>query len=307
MNPRPLQRQQRRRPFWLPASNYYVMATAVAFGFFFLVWGILHDEGDETPWVTAGVGASIILGSAVVLRELVLRRARERFLQMERRVRDNVSDARVHLGERATASDKLTLEKNAAILKEIRKRSDAAKILGKFSAGHREVFELCGEYLSRNESELTTVNAGSPRLAALLKGRSAATQMHHYHLLQWAEIEARGFTNEANTLAEVPDRLQATKEAINVIDTALQSYPTEQSLLESREVLREMAVSIRVTDLVEQAERAEFRRETQEALGFYRDALFYLGRDNVQTLERQAAAERINAAMERLRLLKGGE
>jgi hypothetical protein len=57
------------------------------------------------------------------------------------------------------------------------------------------------------------------------------------------------FTNEANTLTDAPDRLQAAKEAINVIDTALQSYPTEQSLLESREVLREMAVSIRVTDL----------------------------------------------------------
>jgi hypothetical protein len=192
-------------------------------------------------------------------------------------------------------------------LKEIKKRSDAAKVLGKFSAGHREVFELCGEYLSRNESELTTVSAGSPRLAALLKGRNAATQMHHYHLLQWAEIEARGFTNEANTLTDAPDRLQAAKEAINVIDTALQSYPTEQSLLESREVLREMAVSIRVTDLVEHAERAEFRRETQEAVAFYRDALFYLGRDNVQTLERQAAADRINAAMDRLRLLEGRE
>jgi hypothetical protein len=30
-----------RRPFWLPASNYYVLAIAVTIAFFFLVWGIL--------------------------------------------------------------------------------------------------------------------------------------------------------------------------------------------------------------------------------------------------------------------------
>lgn len=303
---RSIQRTSPRRPFWLPASNYYVMAAAVSIGFFFLVWGILHDEGDETPWVSAGVGASIILGGAVVLREIILRSARERYLQMERRVRENVSDARVHLGERAT-SGKLTLERNAAILKEIKKRSDAAKVLGRFSAGHREVFEYCSEYLARNEAELTTVNAGSPRLAALLKGRNNVMQMHRYHLLRWAEIEARTFTSEANARPNVTDKLHAAKEAANVVDEALQSYPTEQSLLESRDVLREMYVSIKLTDLVERAEKAAFNGENREALSLYREAMFYLGRDNIRTTERQAVADRINAEMERLRLLDGPE
>src|SRR5436190_9785884 len=296
----------RRRPFWLPASNYYVMAAAVSIAFFFLVWGILHDEGDETPWVSSGVGASVILAGAVILRELILRRARNRFLQMERRVSDNFSTVRAQLGDRRRGG-KLTLEKNAAILKEIKQKSAAAKVLSKLSAGHREVFELCGEYLARNESELTTVNAGSPRLAALLKGRNTASRFHHHHLLQWAEIEARSLTNEANGLTDVDERLRAANEAMTVIEFALQSYPTEDSLLESRDVLREMSVSIKVSDIVERAERAAFKNETRDAIGLYRDALFYFGRDNVHTAERQAAADRIMAQMEKLRLLEGPE
>jgi hypothetical protein len=282
------------------------MAAAVSIAFFFLVWGILRDEGDETPWVTSGVGASIILGGAVILREVILRRARNNYLRMERRVKDNFSGVHPQLGDRR-GSGKLTLEKNAAILKAIRQKSDAAKVLNKFSAGHREVFELCGEYLARIESELTTVNAGSPRLSSLLKGRRSAASMHKYHLLQWAEIEARFLTNEANSMADVSERLRSAKDALGVIDFALQSYPAEESLLESRDVIREMSVSIKVSDLVERAERAAFTNENREALGLYRDALFYLGRDNIHTDDRQLVADRINAEMDRLRLLEGRE
>ena len=49
---------------WLPASNYYALTMAVVIAFFFLVWGILHDGGDETPWISAGIGASAVLFGA---------------------------------------------------------------------------------------------------------------------------------------------------------------------------------------------------------------------------------------------------
>jgi hypothetical protein len=61
-----------RRPFWLPASNYYILAAAVAIAFFFLVWGVLHEGEDQAPWVPAGFGASLILIGAVFLREIVI-------------------------------------------------------------------------------------------------------------------------------------------------------------------------------------------------------------------------------------------
>src|SRR5688572_26048007 len=130
----------KRRPFWLPASNYYFLTVAVAAAFFFIVWGMLNELAVEMPWAVAGVSASILMAGAVVLRETVLRRGQNRYLREQR-----------NLGRRAHSigssfsdtrhPEKLTLEKNAAILGEIKKKSDAAKVLNKFSAGHREVFE----------------------------------------------------------------------------------------------------------------------------------------------------------------------
>src|SRR5687767_13331390 len=105
---------QPRRPFWLPASTYYVLAVGVAVAFFFLFWGVLHDAGEETPWVTAGVSASMLLCGAAVLREIILRRARHRLLGQQRRMRSSVANFADPLDSRHP--DKLTLEKNAAVL-----------------------------------------------------------------------------------------------------------------------------------------------------------------------------------------------
>lgn len=286
------------RPFWLPASNYYVLAAGISAGFFFLVWGFLND-GEETPWVTAGVSASLLLCGAVILREVILRRSRNRILLQQRNF-----DLRVRgLNQRKTDNQhptKLTLERNAAIINEIGKKSEAAKVLNKLSSGHREVFEICREYLNRNENELKTVAAGSPRLGALLKGRSTVANYHRYHLLRWAEIEARSLTNDAQSLPDISEKIEAAQNAINVIDSALTFYPAEVSLTQSRELINELLVSIKVSHWVEQAERAAFKGEYREARNHYRDALFYLGRDNVQTYEREQAAERINEEIQRL-------
>lgn len=294
-----------RRPFWMPASNYYVLTIAVAIGFFFVTWGILHEEGEEMPWIGSGVGASIILGGAVVLRAVLLRRARARY-RFEAGVAQPYSGVRSRPRTRRDPN-KFTLEQNTAILAEINQKSKAAKVLGKFSAGHREVFELCGEYIALTESELKNVNANSPRFTALLKGRKSAGDFHRYHLLRWAEIEARGMTAEARHRTEIGDRLEAASEAIGVIDFALKHYPGEQTLLASRGLLEEMTVSMRVSDNVEKAERAAFKGDLREALSHYRDALFDLARDNVHTDDRQQAAERINAEIERIRLLESGK
>ena len=128
----------------------------------------------------------------MIFREVVLRRARNRYQAVVKRLNQNIHAVYSQPGERRNA-EKLTLEENAAILGQIKQKSDAANILGKFSAGHREVFEVCGEYLDRTDYELRTIGVGSPRMAALLKGRTAVAECHRFHLLQWAEIEARSF------------------------------------------------------------------------------------------------------------------
>ncbi len=291
---------------WLPASNYYVLTAAAAIAFFFIAWGILHDAGEETPWISAGVGASIILAGAVILRVALLRRVRDRYKPIDAALIHKYPSIPKQFRDRR-GGNKLTLEQNAAILGEIKQKSNAAKVLGKFSAGHREAFELCSEYIERTESELATVKADSPRFSALLKGRRSASELHRYHMLQWAEIEARALTGEANNQTDAVVRIKAAKDALGVVEFALVTYPAEQSLVESREILLEMSVAIKVSDLVEQAERAAFKRELRESVSLYRDALFYLGRDDVQTAERDQAAIHINAEIERIRLLESNE
>ena len=286
-----------RRPFWLPASNYYVLAFAVSIAFFFLAWGILHESGEEIPWATAGIASSLVLISSVILRELILLRAFRR-VRLQQGFSGQVSSRASSTNYRDP--EKLTLERNAAILAEIQKKSDAANVLDRLSAGHREVFELCRAYMTRNETELKTVSPGSPRLTALLRGRSAVAEFHRYHLLKWAQLEVYGLTNEAREHENPEDKKRAAKAALSVIDTALESYPSDESLIGSQELLRDMVVSITVSDWIERAERAAFQGNYTSARQLYMEALFYLGRDTVRNEIREALAERINDELDRL-------
>jgi len=268
-----------RRPFWLPASNYYILTAAVAIALFFLVWGLFQDGRDTTmPWIPAGIGAAIVLGSAVVIREVILREARDRFLRSQRQMDRNIKGINRRFPDRESA--KLTLERNASILHEISRKSDAAKVLGRFSEGHREVFELCREYLVAVERELPNVGAGSPRIAALRRGTEVASRYHHYHMLQWAELESRAMTKVTGAQSTVTTKLGSAESALAVVDFALESYPEDPTLLDSQKLLLELVSSIKVTELVERAERAAFKGNEKRALSLYEDALFLLQRDN---------------------------
>ncbi|MBE7515977.1 MAG: hypothetical protein HS105_05130 [Chloracidobacterium sp.] len=295
----------RRRRVWLPASTYYMIVIAVGLAIFFLVWGILHDGGEEMPWIPAGLVFSFFLIGATVLREIFLRRSRERH-----RREDAVLERQMR-GVRAVSADnfrppKLTLEDNSRVLDEIRRKSEAARVLGKFSAAHREVFEMCGEYLTMTERELSKVAIGSPRLPAITKGRRLAARLHHEHLLQWAQIEAREKAGGSEGVVSSVDKIESIQSALSVIDSALEHYPDERSLIESHELLREMLASTRVAKAVEEAERQAFKGNYREAVSSYRDALFYLGRDNIDTAERRAAAEKIRIEIERLSKSQSG-
>ena len=290
----------RNRPFWLPASNYYILTSAVAFCFFFLFWYVLREESEDMPWIGAGIGASLILGGAVILREVVLRKARTRYILAQRRLDSNLL-ALPGLNQGAQNPNKLTLEKNAAIIKQIKQKSDAAKVLGKLSNGHWEVFEICNEYLLLNKNEQKTVAVGSPRIAALRRGREIVKELHHYHLLEWAEIEARSLTQEAKNNVTINDKLEASQKALNIIHKALQFYPEELHLKHSEEALTEFIASIKVSHWIEQAERSVFKGHYKKAESFYQDALFYLGRENLQTRERQLIAEKIYTEIEKIR------
>ena len=281
------------RPFWLPASNYYILAAALTIAFFFLVWGILHEGDEEMPWIPAGIGASLILMGAVFLREIVLRKARDRYISVQKRLDYTLDNATLHT-KGNLPEKKLTLEKNAEIIKQIQKKSEAAKVLMKLSDGHHEVFEICNEYLEISKNELETVHAGSPRIAGLRRGREIIKNLHRFHLLAWAEIESRHLTQEAKNRVTMAEKTEIAQKALNVLNEALTFYPFEMRLVESEAAVKEYVVSIRVAHWVEQAERSAYKGNYKRAISHYKDALFFLARENLHNTETDLLAEKIN-------------
>lgn len=256
--------------------------------------GIFSDGRGDTEWVVAGLASSVVLGSGVVLREVVLRNARERYIAAGNRLDLNVRVPSIS-GE-YRIGPKFTLEKNTSALENIRRKSEAAKVFGRLSAGHKEVFELCEEYIRIVSSEIPHVHPASPRLKALSAGHDTAARLHRRHLLKWSEIEAKELSGAAQNAATFDERIGFAQKAKGAIEYALVYYPDDRNLQESALLLDELILSIKVSDLIEQAERASFKGETKLAADLYKDALYYLRRDGIST-EQQAAIGRIEAAL----------
>ena len=293
---------RKRPPFWLSALNYYILVIAIAAALFFVLWGVLHDSGEEAPWIGAGLAACIVIASAVFLREFILRISHSRQVAEQRRM-----DVALHgLSNKAHHSEKkLTIEKNAALLHEIKRKSDAAKILDRLPEGHREVFEMCGRYLSINSKELANVSPGSPRLAVLLKGKDAAESFHRFHLLKWAEIESRQFSAEAKQQTHMTKKLESAQKALGAIASALHFYPNEEDLQRSEEALLEFIASIKLENLLDRADRASFKGNHRQARKLYRDALFFLERDGRQLQNSNDIANRISDEIAKIDHLDG--
>jgi hypothetical protein len=289
-----------RRPFWLPASNYYILTAAAAIALFFIIWGILFDAEEDTPWIASGIAASGVLASAVVLREIVLRRAQKRYLLTQRRLDENLKSISLQADANAVYN-KLSLEKHAFIVKEIQQKSDAARVLGKVSEGHLEVFEMCNNYLSLNKQQMETVGVGSPRLAALRRGKEIVQNLHYFHLMSWAQNESRYLTQESKIRVKISDKLEVAQRALTILNSASEFYPNDRRLIESEQALKEFLTSIKVSHLIEQAERAVFKGNNKRALNHYQDALFFLARENNQNEQGQLITEKINAEIEKLR------
>jgi hypothetical protein len=294
MHPRYRINPKQTRSFWLSAANFYVLAAAIAMAAFFLALWLLHDGSGEQPWVPAGIAASAVLVGAVILRRAILRKAQSRAFaarQLDHNWRQ--------LGSNLPNENKLTIEQNAAILRELKRKSDAAMVLAKYSDGHREVFQLCGQYLEINRREMTTVNPGSPRIAALRRGREVAEGFHRQHMLKWAEIEARSLLEDAQQKPKAAEKVEMAGRALAVVDSALNIYPAERKLSESSVAITEFIIKVKVSDFVERAGRAKARGNQKQAERLYRNALKELGSEPVDG-DRAIAAEKIRGELERL-------
>lgn len=295
-------RVNNHRPFWLPASNFYVLSVAFAIAVFFISWAIQHEDNEEMPLVSSGLLASMVLAGAVVLREVILRSARYRLLLAQGRIDYNIK--RVYgQSRKLPLNPKLSINENAQLLGQIEKQSKAATEIGKSAEQHWQVFELCDEYLERNERELEFVRNDSPRLPVLQISRAKVQNLHKFHLLAWSSLESRALIQEANISAAVSQKLENANRALTILDSAEEFYPAEKELIESKTAVKEFIATIKVSHWIEQAERAAFKGNYKRAIDHYRDALFYLVRENVTSDERDLIAAKINSAIEQNRKL----
>lgn len=293
----------RRRPFWLPAPNFYMLASGIAIASFFLFWEVLRDGVDGMPWIPAGIGAGMIVLGAVFLREIVLRRFRRRYVVAEQRLDRNLDRARM-AAARPSPMAKLSIEGHAEIVSRMKKKSAAAKTLMRLSDGHLEVFEFCGEYIDLVDREIANVGAGSPRLAAFRRGKEVAESIRRDHLLTWAEIETKRLTKEAQTRVTISEKIEKAQCALDVLVRALEHYPDEPALNDSRNAVDDLLCSMRISHWIEQAERAEFKGNHRRAVSHYKDALFLMARESRHVRDAEALAERINSEIDRINRLQ---
>jgi hypothetical protein len=257
-------------PLWFSAASYYSLSAAISTALFFILWGVLLDSGEETPWIGAGIAASVAFAAFVVLREVVIRR---RFARMA--IEQERLDSTIRIAAAAAAvkqRSKITLERNKSLLGHIRLKSDAAKVLNHVSDAHKEVYELCDRYLSEIAREMASVSPGSPRIAAFRTGTRWVQKVHRFHVFRWAEIESKQIAPGVNPHAEIGERLTAAKRASNVLGTALSYYPNDVDLQESAAAIDELLKKAVIIELTlkgdDIAEHDHFA-----ALDLYRQAL----------------------------------
>lgn len=267
-------------------------AAAMAAALFFVLWWML--QGEETPWVPAGLAASVVMLVAAFAGVLVARRSR---------IQGHQRNA-VHSGrDRAIRSSDSALNstsRHGALLRALQKQSaeaDAADSPEK----HHELYELCVEYLVSTEAALQSPALQAEARLALRAGQTRVRELQKHHLLTWARGSARALTFEAQQRVRLYEKVETANRALNCIDAALKVYPDEAELNGSAEAVREFITSSRVAHWVELAERAAFKGYFQRAIDCYRDALYYLTRQRPDAAS-EAAAERIAKEIDLLKV-----
>jgi tetratricopeptide (TPR) repeat protein len=284
-----------RRPRLPSASGFMAAAAAASAALFFILWWLL--QGEESPWVPAGLAASVVMLVAASARELVVRRAFARHLLEQ----DKHQERRHDSGHSPSRSvDVQSVSSHASVLRVLKKRSAKADASDSNPKAHLDTYRLCADYLDSAEEALRSPGLAPENRVALRSGQDRVRALQKHHLLTWARSSARALTREAQQRARLYEKVEVANRALDCIDSALKIYPDEEELNESAGAVREFITSSRVAHWVELAERAAFKGYYRRAIDCYRDALFYLTRD-APTDDRGAAAEEVTRQIELLR------
>lgn len=293
---------QNNSVIWVPAGRFYLVATVCAVAVFLAAIWLLHDGIDEVPWMIAALTAFSIFLVAFFIREVLMRNARER-QRTAARLENSVRQIATHPVERRSAPRKLSIERNDALVAAVRRKSEAAMVLGNLVDAHNEVIELCGDYLGVANEALTLANVGSPRIPAIRKGIKIVKEREKFHLLHRTQLEAGLLTEKANSALSPNDRLNSAQKAYDVVVTTLERYPGEKSLIDSRAALGDFIKSMKFTNALEDAEKFFLSGKLFESEASYKQALEMLGKYETDIEKREAIANKIEFEMRRIRSL----
>ena len=271
-------------------SGFMTAAAAASAALFFVLWWIL--QGEETPWVPAGLAASIVMLVAALARLVAGRRARAQPLRQSQ-----------HHERHSTSSSGNVMQStslHAAGLRALQKQSSDADARDLPPQAHRDLYELCTDYLRGAEQALLSPSLSPRARLALRAGQERVRTLQRHHLLTWARGSARAHTHEAQQRVRLYEKVETANRALECIESALKIYPDEEELKVSARAVRDFITSSRVAHWVELAERAAFKGQYRRAIERYRDALFFLTRDGGDQ-HREAGAERITREIELLR------
>ena len=276
--------------------GYMVAAGGLSVALFLLIWFMLRADGDEAPWIPAGLAAGFVILIAAAAREVVMRRAWARY------TRELETEMRRGDGPRAVVKPvRASAQSSVAAMRALQQRIAEMDGAGVAPETHREAYRLCEQYLSNVEEVMRTAGAAADIRAALRSGQERVRALQRKHLLAWARGETTRLTHEAQRRVRLSDRIETAQQALEVIGEALRVYPGEPELLQSSIAVRNFIASVKVGQWVEMAERAAFRGNYARAIARYRDALFYLSRADMGEDAREEAASRIQREIELLR------
>lgn len=285
----------------MPSTYGYMIASGLtAVALFLVLWWMLHTNGDEVPWLAAGLAASVVMLVAAAARQVVMRRAWTRYILEQDRREPSLKPSSKHKTNGATVSSGKA-DAHYAALRAVQKRSADADALGEMPDAHLEAYHLCKDYLANTEEALKQGGLSMENRSAVRSGRERVRVLQKHHLLAWASISSRAITQDAQRRASLSDKVDTANRALDVIRAALKIYPEERELLDSTAAIEEFISSVKVAHWVEMAERAAFKGQYRRAIERYRDALFYASRGSLTDEIRRETSERIGREIELLR------
>ncbi len=275
-------------------SGFMTAVAGASAALFFLLWWIL--QGEENPWIPAGLVASVVMLVAASARLAVVRRSRTRSVRDQRS-----GEWRGHTTRRPPGNSIPSTSRHSAALRALQMQSADADARDLPPQAHRDLYDLCTDYLHGAEQALQSPSLSAEGRLALRTGQERVRTLQRHHLLTWARGSARSLTHEAQQRVRLYEKVETANRALECIDSALKLYPDEEELKVSALAVRDFITSSRVAHWVELAERAAFKGYYRRAIDRYRDALFYLTRDGGDQ-DREAGAERITREIELLRV-----